>query len=308
MWLSTFTNEINGKKKDIIFYHSGSAGNMYGLTFSDDWEDEQKQYGLLLVNKDNGEEINRQLIDTPENRYEPKNITFKDGKIFMFGDVFPAKAKFDGKKAGLFMIKADLEGNILTRKSQSWDNMRPMIDLDKNGLVKNKGYFYSHDFIFDDTTNHIIMPSEFFMKNGLLISIGHLFFLEFDENFNLLKTNTVIKNLRPYSEGASLTNNIQTWGYSIKNSGEFDYMFNNELDRGKGTVFYYASTDKQADLFRKGEYTFGTVSYIDGKFSNDKINFTSKNIMKILPNKPGYILLFEESEKGFEKRIEKINY
>lgn len=307
LWANNLTNSMNGKNEDLVFYQKGSSGNIFGITFSDDAQDLNKKYGLLLINKDNGKEINRQLIDNTEFRYEPVNLTFKNNKILLFGDLYPGGKKIDGKNIGLFMITADMSGNITGRKNQTWGDLKSKIDIEKDGYVKNLGYFFTHDYIIDDATNHIIMPSEFFLKSGLGMIVTHLYFLDFDENFNLIQTSRVFKSTTQYPVNSMLTNSYRAWGNSIKREDYFDYLFSNELDKRKGIAFYYLDVNKEVGLFRSGEYSFGTVSYINGKFSNDKIKFTSKNPMGILPSKPGYIVIYEESkENGLEKRIEKI--
>lgn len=309
MWVNNLTNSMNGKKVDLVFYDKGSSGNIFGTTFSDDAQDLNKKYGLLLINKENGKEINRQLLDNSEFRYEPVNVSFKNNKILLFGDLYLPGKKIDGKNSGLFMITADMNGNILERKNQTWEDLKSKIDIENDGYVKNSGYFFPHTYIIDDATNHIILPSEFFSKSGLGMIVTHFYFLDFDENFNLIQTNKVFKSTTQYPVNSMLTNSYRAWGNSIKRDGYFDYIFSNELDKKKGIAFYYLDVNKNAGLLRSGEYSFGTVSYIKGKFSNDKIKFTSKNPMGILPSKPGYILVYEETkDRGLEKRIEKINY
>lgn len=309
MWVNNLTNSMNGKKVNLVFYDKGFSGNILGTTFSDDAQDLNKKYGLLLINKENGKEINRQLLDNSEFRYEPVNVCFKNNKILLFGDLYLPGKKIDGKNIGLFMITADMNGNILERKNQTWEDLKSKIDIENDGYVKNSGYFFPHTYIIDDATNHIILPSEFFSKNSLGMIVTHFYFLDFDENFNLVQTKKVFKSTTQYPVNSMLINSYRAWGNSIKRDGYFDYIFSNELDKKKGIAFYYLDVNKNAGLLRSGEYSFGTVSYIKGKFSNDKIKFTSKNPMGILPSKPGYILVYEETkDRGLEKRIEKINY
>ena len=81
MWVNNLTNSMNGKKVNLVFYDKGFSGNILGTTFSDDAQDLNKKYGLLLINKENGKEINRQLLDNSEFRYEPVNVCFKNNKI-----------------------------------------------------------------------------------------------------------------------------------------------------------------------------------------------------------------------------------
>lgn len=309
LWINHLTNSYKGKNVDIVFYERGSYKDIFGAIFSDDEKSINKKYGLLLINKNNGKEINRQLIDNSQFRYEPVSLNFMVDKIVLFGDLYLEKNKIDGKSTGIFMVTADMNGNFVERKNQTWEELKNNVDIENDGFVKNLGYFYSHEYIIDAATNHIIVPSEFFLKSGLGMIVTHLFFLDFDQNFNLVNTYRVFKNTTQYPFNSMLTNNYRAWGNSIKREGYFDYIFSSELDSKKGIAFYYVDVNREEGLIRKGEYSFGTVSYINGKFKNDKLKFTSKNPIGVLRSKPGYILLYEETKGNtLEKRIEKINY
>lgn len=52
-------------------------------------------------------------------------------------------------------------------------------------------------------------------------------------------------------------------------------MFSNALNK-KEIAFYYLNVNREFDCFKKKNYNYGTVSYINGKFSNNKNKITSK--------------------------------
>jgi len=73
---------------------------------------------------------------------------------------------------------------------------------------------------------------------------------------------------------------------------------------------FYANNEKEGKRGKKKpDYKLGIVTYIDGKFENEKISLkTSDGQIYPMKAKNGYIMLREVSNNDVEFRLEKINY
>ncbi len=92
-----------------------------------------------------------------------------------------------------------------------------------------------------------------------------------------------------------------------KTYGAFDYTFTQMGQDKSSFVSGYIDYEKSKNY--KGS-TFNTISYYDGKITNDKINLkTEATSIRIMPAKPGSVLLIEyfKKAKRLDMRMEKIN-
>lgn len=309
LWASTLTNTVDGKKKDIIFDELDVDNDLAVATYLDHADGKKAQYGLVFINSKTGKELNRVLLDDANNRYQSNQMIMKNDKVYVFGDLYNEGKKFNGLNTGMFMVTTDRTGNNIVKKNLQWTDLKGKLDIDEKGWVEKTGYIYTHAFIIDDASGHILMPGEFFKGTLNGVNISDLVILDFNKDFDLQNVKTFDKKLTSFSMNSFKTGSSRKYGEFLKNSGYFDYMFHNKLDRNKGIVIYYMDVEKDIGMFSKGKFTYGTIAYVNGEWGRDKIDFTSKNPMGLMPSKPGYIMLYEEpKDSAPEMRIEKINY
>ncbi|TXF77631.1 DUF6770 family protein [Chryseobacterium sp.] len=309
LWASTLTNTVNGKKKDILFDELDVDNDLAVATYVDNEDGKRAQYGLVFINSKNGNELSRVLLDDASYRYQSNQLIMKNDKVYVFGDLYNEGKKFNGLNTGIFMVTTDRTGNNIVKKNLQWTDLKGKLDIDEKGWVEKTGYIYTHTFIIDDASGHILMPGEFFKGTLNGVNISDLVILDFNKDFDLQNVKNFDKKLTSFSMNSFKTGSSRKYGEFLNNAGYFDYQFHNKLDRNKGTVIYYLDVEKEMGMFSKGKYAYGTIAYINGEWSRDKINFTSKNPMGLLPSKPGYVMLYEEVQGSApEMRIEKINY
>lgn len=297
----------DGKDKKNSFFLNKifSEENLIILLYVDDDDFEKARYHALLLDANTGKEIGNILFDDEKYRYEPKTVSFKNNNIYIFGDLYKAGKKFDGGTLGYFMTTFDKKGVIVDKKIAPIADLKIKLDIDKDGEVKKKGFIYAHEFVIDDGSKNIVMVAEYLKRR----QTGDLLFLEFDNNFKFKNSHEIVKS--PNFPELSYTGSPRSYGLLKKQFGYFDYLYSGKLDKNKGLSFFYQNMTDEIIIgpFQKSKHNIGTVAYQNGTFTNNIISFSSKNPMSILPNKPGYFLLFESNrDSETEKRIEKINY
>jgi hypothetical protein len=80
------------------------------------------------------------------------------------------------------------------------------------------------------------------------------------------------------------------------------------MGKNKGS-FMSGYTDFEKGKDYRG-LSFNSISYYDGKITNDKIKLTTKATrLRVLPAKPGSVLLLEyyKKDKRVDLRMEKLN-
>ncbi len=299
-------NSIIDKQKSFIIKNNRLDKNVLSIIYMDDGNSSKVRYHLLIIDTSTGKQIKDVLLDDDKYRYEPKTLTIKNEKIYIFGDVYNAGKKLEGDSVGFFMTTADKHGEIIDKKLVPFSDLKIKLDIDKNGEIKNSGFIYAHEFVMDDTSKNIVMAGEYFKSITGGTSLGNLIFLEFNENFEFKNKQEIVKT---HNSFARINGKSREVGFMLKEYGYLDYMFSDILDKNRGLTFFYANITSKG-LFKVTEYNYGTVVYTDGLYkSNNIIKFNSKIPMQLLPSKPGYFLLLQLNEKGeTEKRIEKINY
>lgn len=227
---------------------------------------------------------------------------------------------------GLAAWSMDSKGTITASKYNAWSG-ELAASLGTPGDAKNDelGYIFLHRMIpmadgrlFAIGEGYKINSSALGIAANILtlgrvnanvakFKITDLVMLEFDSDFNISNSKVYPKNHN--------TSGVRLFGISSphmlammsKAAGNFDYNFTTtDNDHTKFIVGY---SDYVKEQGYKG-MTFNTISYTDGNFSKDKITLSSDATwMKILPGKPGAVLIMEyfKKQKKLDMRLEKVN-
>lgn len=267
---------------------------------------------LLLNNAITGEKVGEVSLDTDGFDIYLSNVQIGEDKIFVFGDLYEKRKKLSSDKtAGLFKAELDHQGNVLKENSVVWADLQSKIDIKEGGFVKNKGFIYTHDYVWDKETDHTIVVGEYIKGALSSVSVEDLIFLDFDEKFNLVHvfevpTKKAVLHLNSIKLGGSrdFANMLRDYNY-------FDYRFSNFLENETGLSFFYFNLEK-VRLF-SGDFSHGMVVYKDGKFTANKLKWDTsvwkKEYLNLLPAKPGYILLSKISkDRILENRLERLDY
>lgn len=296
-----FLNEKN-KRTYYQYLRSGTSDNIMVHCFFDNTVRLDGSYQLLFYNS--GELLKTIKLSNGNKRELPKSIIVKDKEVFVFGDTYTFinnNLQYDG----FFLLKYDSQGNEISNKTITWNDLKPFIKINEHGIVENLGSIYSHEFKIDKTSNHIILVGETFQRRPS--KINDMIFLDFDESFELKAVKNFNKTFSRSNTGLNYGNPLAE-GTDLKALNYFDYEFSNDLVKNNGLAFFFKNTDQKDGLFTNGKYNYGIISYKNNEFSRDDINFTSQNYSYLLPSKPGYFLIYElQKDENVEKRIEKIN-
>ena len=209
------------------------------------------------------------------------------------------------------------DGRELKRDYFSWNQLAPYLNIDNNGYVKEKNganyYLYLHDdVLMKDDGNTIYIMEEYkpfyssIHNNGA--KIKDLFFMELDRDMKVVQFQRIDKGENSVYNYSTM---LSMFGSDIDAFGYFDYSGYQDLGNDDYLFFYY--NKQKPESGGKKQWVLGIVSYIDGKFSEQKLPLKSEDgsNMVITPAKKGYIMVYEtfkDPNRSPELRLEKINY
>lgn len=232
-----------------------------------------------------------------------------------------------GKSLGLGMWLVNSKGKILNAKYNSWESeIGKHLSVNAKGRVEDIGYIYFHKILQTEDGNFFAVGEGYKRQasaGGIAlnvlgrgnvasttkIKVTDMLMLSFDQQFNIKAATIYDKNpsnvhLLPGMDFANLPT-VAMWVKYFFNG--FDYAFT-QTDKAHSTF-----TVGYIDYVKEEDYkggTFNTITYHDGKFSQDKLNLVKKgSSMQVYEAKLGSIMIAEyfKKEKRFEMRLEKIN-
>jgi len=201
------------------------------------------------------------------------------------------------------------EKKELKRDYFSWNQLSQYLDIDEYGYITEKDdpnyHLYLHDVLLKSNGNTIFILEEYKTLTGGA-KVNDLFFMELDKDMKLIKFQRIEKEKKTIRDGMKRT------GAMIKGGGYFDYAGYEDLGNDNYLFFYY-NKQKPEGGGKKKQWVLGIISYINGKFSEQKLPLKSEDgsDMSITPAKKGYIMIYEtfkDKDKSPELRLEKINY
>lgn len=197
------------------------------------------------------------------------------------------------RAVGLFKIVLDKEGNEVFKKHFLWEEAGEFLEMSKKGKLE-AGYklFVQSYFVFNDERIAVLSEKFKIATNILLgahVKTESFILLEFDNNFNLVKADTIEKDMSKFSAS--------------------DFLFAQYLNDEKDAVFFYQDYQKDSET-REKNWVLGIVSIVNGKINHEKIPMSSDDFF-IQPYiaKEGHILLREfNNNSDFDKiRLERLN-
>ena len=232
---------------------------------------------------------------------------------------------------GLFNYQINFEGKIVNEKYLSWaQDFRKYVKVDNKGRISNEnrnGFIYFHRIV-QNPDGSIIAIGEQYKKTadaaGIAVAalggaasttkvvIQDMVVFHFTKDFNIAGVEMVEKSKSNFilPQGYDFMN-IHLLSNVVKANGGFDYSFCSQNKRDESTSIGYVDYERKKGA--RNEFVFGALTYYDGQFSKDKIPLgkpRDKDWIRVLPGKPGYVMLLEYSkkEKTLESRLERINF
>ncbi|MBX2844672.1 MAG: hypothetical protein KTR13_00545 [Saprospiraceae bacterium] len=258
-------------------------------------------------------------------------------EVWITGDYFEKGHSEEAENSqGLFIMKITPDGEILDSDFIPWDGKINRYSASyKKGKLK-KGFLHFHDFVFLENGQVFGIAEQYrkaFRAWGVAeravtagmaghltkVIVGDMFVFEFGNDAKLVKSTRARKPEKDHLPGKGPFGSLLIPGKKIgdmlteMNAYNFSHAsVNNEST--KFTVFYYMKEDltkKQEKQYRReGRWILRTVGYQDRAYSKDKIYLTDGKKegaeITVLPAKPGYVLIHEESPEYSGLRLEKI--
>lgn len=211
-----------------------------------------------------------------------------------------------GASNGMAVYEIDSKGKILTRAFNDWSEFAKFLPINAKGKIDKQGALFIHQFI-KTGDGRTFTVGESFKRGGMAsrkATIMDLVLIEFDQQYKI--KNTTVYQKTPTQAAIGEAFNPYVMAKLFKAKGLFDYRFYTIDDDNASFSVCYSDYEKSSDY--KGE-TFHAVRYDAGSFSTDRIELkTSASSMRVLPGKPGFVLILEyfKKEKKLEWRLEKL--
>lgn len=262
-----------------------------------------KEQKIHSINPQTGKAIFVYEVENRSSKYSHSYVvkTTKE-KIVIIGKMSPYKS-YDGydfeKAKGFFRIELDKQGNELSKKYVTWEQLANFIEIKKNGKLKG-GYRLAAKeyFVFENNTVSILTEKSIKDKTTDFVV------LNLDDNFNLISTKVFEKEKDRFFSS--------------------DYLFSQKIKNGNGVAFFYKHYTKnkaKGNVVLMGgfipvkqsaiEWTLGIVTIINGKINQEEIPMTSEeHVLFPYIAKEGYILLREyNKDSDYDQiRLERLNY
>jgi hypothetical protein len=288
---------------------------------------------LLGLNLETGKKVFEIRTTDKANQLYPMNISTLQGsssEFLLIGPYYAGGDKVGDKSDGLGIWLMNNQGKILKSKYITWErDLSKYLKVDSKGRLEDMGWVYFHKMVQTED-GKIFAIGEGYKKvaDGLGIAasvlsaasgggyyggvtklvITNMVMLELSPEFELKNARVIEKNRNSFSLMANTDFlSPHTLALVAKSAGSFDYSYT-QVGQNRAT-FTTAYTDYERTKDYKG-LAFHTLSYYDGKISEDKINLKSKATSTVvMPGKPGSVLIMEyfKKEKKLDMRMEKIN-
>lgn len=284
---------------------------------------------LLGINLENGRKVFEIRTQDGKNQLYPMNISTlgNSGEFLVIGPYYQGDESVTRDNSdGLGIWLMNNKGKIVRSKYISWEkDLSKYLKVDQKGRVEDLGYIYFHK-LMQTEDGRIFAIGEGYRRvadaSGIALNvltgsystgmtklkITDMLMLELSPNFELNNARIFEKNANNFRfSTATDMGTPHALATVAKTYGYFDYSYT-QMGKGKAT-FTSGYTDYEKSKEYKG-MVFNAISYGDGKITTDRINLkSSASSTKLLPGKPGSVLLLEyfKKDKRLEVRMEKIN-
>ena len=283
---------------------------------------------ILGLNLENGKKVFEIRTQDGAQQLYPMNLATLTGNnnFVLVGPYYNGEGNVTKDESlGLGLWIMNNQGKLIRSKYISWtSDMSKFLKVSNKGKLADLGYVYFHRIV-QTQDGRIFAIGEGYKKNanaaGIAMSIltqsyssnltklviTDMLFLELNDKFELLNAKVMEKNNNVFALPGSDFATPHTLATIAKAYGAFDYTFTQLGDNKESFVSGYTDFEKSKNY--KG-LVFHSISYYDGKVTNDQINLkTDASSLRLMPAKPGSVLLVEyfKKAKKLEMRMEKIN-
>jgi hypothetical protein len=294
----------------------------------------EMESALIGINLHNGRKAFEIRTEHRGNKMFPMNISTIAGSsnYIVMGPYFGSDDRvLQDKSEGLAVWTMDNKGKIVNTKYITWaGDVSKFLKTDFKGRLADIGYVYFHSLMQTDD-GKIFAVGEGYKKTASALGIAttvlgamagsygggasmakmkvtDMVMLQLNSDYKLENATIYEKNNNNVElpSGYDFVN-PHTLALLLKTNGSFDYAFT-QMGKNKSS-FMSGYTDYEKGKDYKG-LTFNALSYYNGKISQDKINLSTKaSKLRVLPAKPGSILLIEyfKKDKRIDLRMEKLN-
>jgi hypothetical protein len=283
---------------------------------------------LLGLNLANGKKTFETLLSYKGHKLLPMNISRLQGRneYIVMGPYFNgADQVMKDKSLGVGVWVMNSQGQVLAAKSNSWTgDIGKFLKTDQKGRVADIGYVFFHSLLQTEDGS-VFAVGEGYKKVASALGIASAVLTRSYSGVAKMKiTDMVLLKLNSqfgvedakvfdkYNNSVELPGGAefmtpQKVALWLKGLGYFDYSFT--LPGKNHASFMSGYTDYERSKDYKG-LTFNSISYYNGQVTTDKINLkTTASSMRILPAKPGSVLILEyfRKDKRIDLRMEKMN-
>lgn len=294
-------------------------------------------YNLQARDLFSGEIIFDQPVYDPQHtlsfliaKFDPVN-----SNIVVLGEYFdPRDNIVNGKSQGIYVMKVNMSGEVLSRSLYSWDtDISKFLSVNEKGRLDEGGFVAFHN-AFIDNHGQIYFVGERYRKavSALGVAANVLSAASGNVSSNVASIKMVLEEMMVFTIGSDLElaavdlfekkpRDIllpEGWGlYSPKTLavmmstyGMFDYQYSQQTEDQSLFLSTYMSIQKERGEPRKN--ILGVIMKgEDAEFVEDKIDLTSEaTSIAVLPGKTGHVLLVEyfKRDKAIKFRLEEFNY
>lgn len=294
-------------------------------------------YNLQARDVFSGELLFEQPVYDPQHtlsfliaKFDPVN-----SNIVVLGEYFDPKDNIiNGKSQGIYVMKVDMTGEVLSRSLFSWESdISRFLSVDEKGRLDEGGFIAFHN-AFIDNDGKVYFVGERYRKavSAAGVALNILAAASGNVSSNVASIKMVLEEMMVFTIGSDMelaavdifekkARDIllpEGWGlYSPKTLslmmsayGLFDYQYSQQSVDKNLFLSTYMSIQKERGEPRKN--VLGVIMKgEDADFVVDKIDLTSEaTAIGVLPGKTGNVLLIEyfKRDKTIKFRLEEFNY
>ncbi len=310
------------------------------VTVKKNWNTNKLNFYLQGLDHETGHEV---FFTGLKGNYHTQPLNayydFETGIINVLGLYYaPDEKVYKDNGVGLANIQLSKSGEIIENKYLSWTHeFREFMDIDNEGKVSSedkRGFMYFHE-IFKQPDGTIMAIAEQYRKAvsgaGIALNvlaaatgsyssagvtkmvIGDLIVFRFDPEFNVQSVDFIEKGKRDFLLPAGYDfSNIHLVSEYINDVGGFGYLYLSQLGFEKIPMVAYVDWQRSEASLQKN-WNFSVSIFEEGQIKKDYVEFRPPGqnvIRRVLPGKPGHILVYDYSKtnKSLDIHLEKINY
>ena len=288
---------------------------------------------ILGLSLDNGKLLFQKSTNEGKYNFYPISMSvLNDGKSYLYGEYFDKGGNvMKDKSKGFAFVGIDESGKTVSEKYSSWAlDLGKHLGVSGSGKIDDFGYMFLHNMIqTEDGSIYAIGEGYKKAASGLGIAstilvaaaggstsvstvklkVTDMLVIKFDPDFTVKEASIYKKSGNDVQlAGGSEFMSTQMLGKAVKYGyGAFDYAYTQvNKDHSSFSVCY---SDYERGKNYKGA-TFNSITYNDGKLTQDKIQTKSDATKSIvLPARQGQVLIMDyyKKDKKLDLHFEKLN-